>query len=49
MSLGFLKDKDFLKQGADIVWYEDIKDNFKNVYWNNIKLEKVWSEYAYKR
>ena len=38
-----------LKQGADIVWYEDIKDNFKNVYWNNIKLEKVWSKYAYKR
>lgn len=35
-----------LKQGADIVWYEDIPNTFNNVYFNNIKLEKVWSNYA---
>ena len=35
-----------LKQGADIVWYEDIPNTFDNVYFNNIKLEKVWSDYA---
>lgn len=41
-----------LKLGADIVWYEDIKDLYenKNIYFATdmmtLKLEKVWSNYA---
>ena len=38
-----------LANGADIVWHEELQDKFNDVYFNNIKLEKVWSLYASQR
>ena len=40
-----------LKQGADIVWYEDIKDIYKDqdIYFGDCKLEPVWTTYDSQR
>ena len=40
-----------LKQGADIVWYEDIKNIYsdQNIYFGGYKLEPVWSTYDSQR
>lgn len=40
-----------LKQGADIVWYEDIKNIYKDqdIYFGGYKLEPVWSTYDSQR
>jgi len=40
-----------LQQGADIVWYEDIKDIYKDqdIYFGDCKLEPVWATYDSQR